>query len=392
MIGKIFPSEMRQYTDPKSGRTITQLTQTGLNDHMYFTDNSFDLDGQEIYFVSNRANKGNFFNIFKMDLTTGQMVQLTDEPLGVQFTAFTKSPDSELIAYKTGNSIKVLNTRTGKTTLIYTEKGMMSFGQIHISPDKTTIGFARNELVGPERDGKVMDLAANYDGFFDKLFAIKDGRISTVYVDGSDFKDVYYDTHWLGHFQFSPDDSSIAMFCHEGPWNYVHQRIWVLDLNTGRPIPVFRQGPDDCVGHEYWTRSGDIVFDNRRAGHDGTISSNKTQVYAREEQMKEGQIPYFGFARRDGEVYRTIEMPFHCNHYHSNNDDSVFVGDGVEDLYLIRPKEEGATLEVLAEHNTTWKYHRSHCHPTFSWQGDSILYAADYDEEHGNLFLIRDVY
>ncbi len=207
MIGKIYPSEMRQYTDPKSGRPVIQLTQKGLNDHMYFTDNSFDIDGGEIYFVSNRPSyRTDLFNIFKMDLSTGEMVQLTDEPEGVQFNAFTKTPDSELIAYKTGNSIKVLNTKTGKNSVVYTESGRMRFGQMHISPDKTTIGFARNESVGPERDGRLMDTAANYEGFFDKLFAIKDGRISTVNIDGSDFKDVYYDTHWLGHFQFSPDD------------------------------------------------------------------------------------------------------------------------------------------------------------------------------------------
>ena len=40
-------------------------------------------------------------------------------------------------------------------------------------------------------------------------------------------------------------------------------RNWVLDLNTGHQYPSFDKD-DDCVGHEYWTRSGDIVFDNRR--------------------------------------------------------------------------------------------------------------------------------
>lgn len=90
------------------------------------------------------------------------------------------------------------------------------------------------------------------------------------------------------------------------------------------------------------------------------------------------------------ETFSTV--PFYCNHYHANSDNTVFVGDAVEDLLLIHPEEKGdRQLTVLARHNTTWKYHWTHCHPTFSWQDDKILYAAATDDSHGNLFLIEDI-
>ena len=54
------------------------------------------------------------------------------------------------------------------------------------------------------------------------------------------------------------------MFCHEGPWNYVQQRIWLINMKTGDFWPCFRQTEDDCVGHEFWSQKGDIIFDNRR--------------------------------------------------------------------------------------------------------------------------------
>lgn len=65
----------------------------------------------------------------------------------------------------------------------------------------------------------------------------------------------------------------------------------------------FRQGANDSVGHEFWTRDGLILFDNRGPGHDGTITSDKKQICA-ETEIKEG-YPYFGFADKNGEVLRT---------------------------------------------------------------------------------------
>lgn len=383
MIGTVYPSEKRTYTDEKSGAQITQLTNQGINYHFYFTENSFDLDGKTIYFLSNREHEGTeICNLFKMDLDSGEMVQLTDDPLGVEVGRITKTPDGEYVAYVTGSQLRLYNTKTGENKLLYEEKNHMLLQNLSFSCDKQWIGFNRNEDVDALPDG-----GPNYAGFKEKMFATKDGRVSVIRLDGSEFHDVFQDTHWLSHFQFSPDNPDIAMFCHEGPWNYVQQRIWMINMNTGDIWPCFRQTEDDCVGHEFWAQNGDVIFDNRRGGHDGTISNSKSQVYASEHVSAE--IPYFGFAHKDGKVYRKINMPFYCNHYFANGDLSMFAGDAVDDILLIQPAEDGtAKMKILAHHNTTWHYQRSHCHPTFSWDGKKLLYAADTDEWHDNLFLV----
>lgn len=383
MIGTVYPSEKRTYTDEKSGAQITQLTNQGINYHFYFTENSFDLDGKTIYFLSNREHEGTeICNLFKMDLDSGEMVQLTDDPLGVEVGRITKTPDGEYVAYVTGSQLRLYNTKTGENKLLYEEKNHMLLQNLSFSCDKQWIGFNRNEDVDALPDG-----GPNYAGFKEKMFATKDGCVSVIRLDGSEFHDVFRDTHWLSHFQFSPDNPDIAMFCHEGPWNYVQQRIWMINMNTGDIWPCFRQTEDDCVGHEFWAQNGDVIFDNRRGGHDGTISNSKSQVYASEHVSAE--IPYFGFAHKDGKVYRKINMPFYCNHYFANGDLSMFAGDAVDDILLIQPAEDGtAKMKILAHHNTTWHYQRSHCHPTFSWDGKKLLYAADTDEWHDNLFLV----
>ena len=56
MIGQTWKSEIRTFDDPKTGREVRQLTSTGNNHHLYFTENSFDANKNEIIFLSDRAS------------------------------------------------------------------------------------------------------------------------------------------------------------------------------------------------------------------------------------------------------------------------------------------------------------------------------------------------
>ena len=56
MIGQTWRSEVREFKDPKTGRTIKQLTSTGNNVHLYFTENSFDAHRNTVIFRSDRAS------------------------------------------------------------------------------------------------------------------------------------------------------------------------------------------------------------------------------------------------------------------------------------------------------------------------------------------------
>lgn len=250
MIGDVFPSEMRVITDEKTGNPVVQLTQKGINFHMYFTDNAFDLGNDRLYFLSNRANEGEIFNIFELNVKTGEMVQMSDEPGGVTIDGFTKTPDSQYIGYVANdNEIKVISTAERKVVSLYKDETKV-LHNLSFSADKRRIGFLMDEKADVLPNG-----GPNYAGFRDKMYAIKEGRIGSISIDGSGFCQVFRDTCWLNHFQFSPTDNHLAMFCHEGPWNEVHQRIWMINMETGDVWPVFRQGPDDCVGHEFWLRN-----------------------------------------------------------------------------------------------------------------------------------------
>lgn len=386
MIGKTWPSEMRTFKDEKTGRTVSQLTSTGNNVHLYFTENSFDLNKNEIIFYSDRASGQDrkpedepHYQIFRMDLATGEMVQLTDEPQAVG--SITKTPDSALIVYRTGNSVRKLDTETGKITTVYEETGRFNLGAPSIAHNRRYMAIVRNEKVEVPR-------GPNYTGFKESFYAIKDGRITLAHLDGSGSHDIWKDTHWLGHFQFSPDDSTIGMFCHEGPWNLVAQRMWGLDFATHNVWPLFRQREEDSIGHEFWTQDGLVFFDDRGPGHDGTITSSRTQAVATNVPVNENaMIPFVGLMDRWGTLIKKIDMPYYCNHYHGNPDNSVLVGDDVDDLVLIDISRGQPTLEVLCQHKTSWHTQSAHCHPTWSWDGTRILYASDAGGRV-NLYLI----
>ena len=388
MIGQTWPAERRSFRDNKTGRQIEQLTAQGNNVHLYFTENAFDLRGDAIIFRSDRASAERrapheqpHYNLFRMDLNSGEIVQLTDEASAV--SSVTKTPDSQIVVYVTGSAIKALDTRTRAITTIYEETGSYTLGAPSICAGRRYAGFTRNEKVAATDGGP------NYSGFKDRYYAVKDGRITVAYLDGSGWFDAFVDTHQLGHFQFSPDDSAVAMFCHEGPWNLVTQRIWGLDLIARSVWPCYRQTEQDSIGHEFWTQDGYIFFDNRGPGHDGTITSDRTQAVATDIQVNENAMrPFVGLLDRWGNLVRRIDMPYYCNHYHANPANSVLVGDDVDDLVQIDIAGPEAKLEVLCDHGTSWYTQSSHCHPTWSWDGRRILYASDKGGSV-NLYLIE---
>jgi oligogalacturonide lyase len=388
-VSQKWNSEIREFKDEKTGRIIWQLTAQSNNVHLYFTENSFDAHKNEIIFRSDRSSgkdraphEGPLYNLFRMDLDTGEMVQLTDEaePIG----SVTKTPDSRIVVYATGNKIKKLDTETGEISIVYQEMDNYNLGAPSISRNRRYIAFCRNEKVDVPR-------GPNYTGFKDRYYLVKDGRITLAYLDGSGWFDVFKDTHQVGHFQFCPDDSTLATYCHEGPWHLVTQRIWLLDFVSRQARPCFRQGEQDSVGHEFWTQDGYIFFDNRGPGHDGTITSDRTQAVATHVAVKQSEmIPFVGLVDRHGNVIKQIDMPYYCNHYHANPDNTVLVGDDVDDLVLIDisgAKAKFFEVQTLCNHKTSWHTQASHCHPTWSWDGSRILYASD-DGGRVNLYMI----
>jgi len=74
-IGTVYPPEWRWLVDEQTGRRVQQLTTLGSNDQLYFYNPSVTPDGGSLVFYSDRSRLS---NLFRLDLRSGEIVQLTD--------------------------------------------------------------------------------------------------------------------------------------------------------------------------------------------------------------------------------------------------------------------------------------------------------------------------
>jgi oligogalacturonide lyase len=387
-IGTVIPSQMSTYIDEKSGREVIKLTNCGANMHFYFTENSFTLGDKEIIYCrkddSCASNVG--FDLYAMNLETGESVQITDFASKFKSVgSYTKTPDSRYILFLGDGDLYALDRSTNETRLIYKCPVGYTLCSPNVSYDSRYIAVAMNDI--PKLVKKYSH--ENYGGFKENFYAHKNGNIVLAKIDGSWSEIIFKDTHWVGHVQFAPDSNEYITYCHEGPWNYVQQRIWMLNTVTRTVKPCFIQEEDDSIGHEFWTRDGLVFFDNRGKGHDGTITSDKTQAVTVTEDSGDA-IPWVGFADKECNLVRRLDVPYYCNHYHANIDNTLLVADAVDDIVLIDISKDEAKLETLCTHNTSWRYQAVHCHPCWSWSNDKILFASDRDKEgYPQLYIVK---
>lgn len=377
-----YPGEKRTFQDHLTGRTVWQLTTNPDVEcvHFYFTENSFVRGENAIYFLCDRDTPG-VLNIFHMDLSTGDMTRTTHATDKNAIAAPTKNADGTRLLFWQGRDVVLLDTQTKSQRVLYTLEDGYVRTRLSLSCDGKTVAIQMNEDVE-------LDHGINYAGFAEKMYRVKRSRILIVPSDGSaPARILFRDTAEGGHLQFSPTNPNLLMFCHEGPWHIVQQRIFLLDTRTGEIWPCFRQGAQDSVGHEFFTQDGLIFFDNRGPGHDGTITSSRTQAVAQE--THDGTfIPYVGVADESGHVLRAYPLPHYFNHYHADNGHRL-VADGVDDLFLIDLSADPPSLSPLCHHGTSWHGQHTHCHPTFDWDGKRVLFASDCGGKKVQLFLIE---
>src|SRR5690349_6225655 len=88
-VGRIHAPEWRESKDPLTGRRVRQLTNSTAEDyHLYFYNPSITPDGKYLIFISERTG---ISNLFRMDLRSGSIVQLTDaQPVRAEYWPFTE--------------------------------------------------------------------------------------------------------------------------------------------------------------------------------------------------------------------------------------------------------------------------------------------------------------
>lgn len=366
--GSVFPLEGRDLVDRETGVAIRQLTDyKGHSHHLYFTNSGWYDGSRKLLFASDRGNRT---NLFAIDLASGAIRQLTD--LDPPDTASENSllfaslnPQRAEAYFWHGPDLLALDLDTLAERRLY----------------RTPAGFLDN-MTSVTADGRYVctghyadlsdrfpvDLLRGYVGFAEYWKARPHSIVVRIDIDSGRSETLFEENCWIGHVNASPTMPRIASFCHEGPWEKVDNRIWGLDLESGRHWPIRQRRQGEKIGHEYWLADGErIAFHGNRA--DGE--------------------PLFGAVRYDDSDLVEMAFPAGSTHVHSNDLETI-VGDGTRrDPRLLLWRRRNGGIEgprVLARHGGSSHVQITHVHPRLSPDGGRILYVSD-ENGYGNLYL-----
>ena len=354
--GKQWPSELRDTKDPVSGAHVRQLTNyLGNSNHFYFTYPCWYDAGRKLMLASDRENRTNFFGV---DLTTGDLTQLTDlDPADgpVDAQSMTKNPCREEVYFLQGKTLFALDLKT------------LSLRPLFAIPDgydaeaSNATSDGKYVITGYVKDLSAqfnVDLGHGYVGFEEIWATHPHSAIVRISLETGKSEVLFEDHCWLGHLNTSTTLPHIMTFCHEGPWHKVDNRIWGLDLTRRETWKIRPTAAGEKVGHEYWMNDGEHI------GYHGVTS----------------QGPIFGSIRYDNT--ERFEAPFDFNswHFHGYGIDQV-VGDGdAQNPYLLLWRLKNGRFEgpkALVWHRGSFHTQRAHVHPCFSADGKQIVYTAD---------------
>lgn len=370
--GDIFPPEWKQIKDLQTGVETLQLTEHKAHSHhLYFTNSGWYAGNRKLLVGSDR---GNATNLYGIDLQTGELRQLTDtddQPGSVSgaFQSTSINPTRDEAYYWWRSRLIAIDLDTlDERVLFEPPAGFYGDDQTTVTADGAYVCVNVSEDM---TDRIPMDLeAAGGVGFEEYWAAHPTSRIMLVPTDRGEPRLVWEDKTWIGHANTSPTHPHLLTFCHEGPWEKVDHRIWLLDLNTGRAWKLRPTTPDERVGHEYW------FIDGEHVGYHG---------------WTERGGPFHGAIRYDNTGRAEYPVAHDSTHFHSN-DLNLIVGDGDEnhpELLLWRLGESGFDgPRTLLRHRGSFHIQAIHVHPRMSPDGTQILYTSD-PRGYGNPYLVN---
>ncbi len=364
MAGK-WASELTVGRDPVSGATVRQYTNhRAHSNHSYFTYQCWYDRGRKLVIASDRGNR---VNLYGVGLDSGELTQLTDwDPAKTgNRHSLSKNPAREEIYFFYDNAVTALDLVTLRSRrLMECPKGYT--GNL---ADATADGRCVCTGFSEDLSGRFpVDLLNGYVGFHEMWAARPHSTVWRIPLDGGSPQLVHEDRCWLGHFNASPKMPNLITFCHEGPWDKVDNRIWGLDVETGRTWKIRPTAPGESVGHEYWMSDGEHIGyhgGNAQGGLYGSIRYDNTDL---------------------------VEAVFGGRswHFHSHMLDLV-VGDGnAQEPYLLAWRHRNGRFEgpkVLAWHRGSFHTQCLHVHPCVHDGGRKVLYTAD-PQGYGQVFIV----
>jgi len=303
-----------------------------------------------------RLGPGNRTNLYSLDLESGEITQITDlsPDESATFLTTTLNPTRAEAYYWCAGEVRAVDLQTLRQRTLWRAPDGFCGSMLNCTADGQWVCLG---IYQDFSDRFRIDLARGYIGFREIFEARPESRVMKVAVDHRGAECVWAEKYWIGHVNTSPTQPHLLTFCHEGPWNLVDNRIWGLDLESGKAWPIRPREGDESVGHEYWHADGvHLGYHGRYADGD----------------------KFFGRIRFDNEARIEIPQRGETGHIHSN-DFGLIVGDGGGVIRVWQRRGETFDLpRVLAEHRSSMKIQQAHPHPRFRLDGSRVVFTSDW--------------
>jgi oligogalacturonide lyase len=262
--GKDWGVEHRVYHDPVTNVRVTEITGTSAKSaNLYYHFSNFTADDRDVIFTSNR---GAGSQIFRYEVESGKLVQLTADPQTSASTACPDPVDADTIYYFRGPDLMKVS-RAGESRRVATVPGIS--GGVH---QPTLSGDRRHVTAAFQRDAQTWEIG---------LIELATGAYRTVIRQG--FR--------IGHVQHSPTHPLIFYVWETG--GYAPQRSWIVntDGTANRPF-YYRTDPKswftplkEWATHEAWVaKTGQMTMILDRTGVILVDSSGESRM------LKEGNF------------------------------------------------------------------------------------------------------
>jgi oligogalacturonide lyase len=264
--GKVPP---KSWVDPDTGHRVFRITDEPGSDSFYFNFNAFTPDGTQMIYTTSDGN-----------LMVLKLANFEARPLAKGITrAIVVGHKTPTIYFTKQNedsyhlSLWAANIDTGDIRKIADLPKRASVVTINADETLGAGSYIEGDTVGPgvyggrmvqqnkmgdknlgEPENKEQNMAL-------RLAARLPNTLFTVNLQtGAITKLIEHSTDWLNHFQFSPSDPTLLMYCHEGSWQQV-DRIWTIRTDGTQNQLVHKRIMEmEIAGHEWWGAGGDTLW------------------------------------------------------------------------------------------------------------------------------------
>jgi oligogalacturonide lyase len=315
----------KSWIDPDTGHRIIRLTDEPGSASLYFNDNAYTSNREEMVYTTPNG-------ISVLDLRTFKTKPVVDGKVRVIVAGF----KTQNVYYIRDGALFSTDVDTKATRRIgpVPPRGSITT----VNADETLAAGTYLENEGEDYGGKrqeqthPLDQPKNKGEMMERRLAARLPLVLfTLDLRTGAMKPLLHSTDWINHLLFSPTDPGLLMYCHEGPWHKV-DRIWTIHTDgSGNTLIHKRTMQMEIAGHEFWGADGRTIWYDLQTprGEDFWLAGYN---------LDSGQRTWYHLQRNEWSI-----------HFNVTRDGTLFCGDGGDPgqvahapngewLYLFHPR------------------------------------------------------